>query len=226
MEIATVHPLSLRYAIRCGDYAHPSCARTWSLGSHGSGIRIGGAPELRRHFASSEERSQEQHAEHEIDETEAEDDRVHPAARVENQHRHTEREFLEHGQQHQRAIAFDVSRDQEKNELPDERETDETIEVLRIPDRFRERESRARFGEVLRRQDENSVDRGEQEHSTREFGVGEHPLNCAHTARWTNSVPDPIAGGDREDEENRLRQPHLKQQAAAETPLQHLPPVA
>lgn len=139
-----------------------------------SGFGVGCTTELGRHLASRKERGEEQHPEHEIDETEAQNDGVYASAGVKNQNGNTERQLLEDRDQHQRPISVDVARDEEKDELPHERQPDETVEVFGIPNRFGESESGAGFREVLWGEDEDAVDGGQQEDTAGEFGIGEH----------------------------------------------------
>jgi hypothetical protein len=67
----------------------------------------------------------------------AQDTRRNPISRVQDRHRHPERELFQHPHEHQRPIALDVACDEQEHELPRERHADESVEVFRLRNRRR-----------------------------------------------------------------------------------------
>ena len=115
---------------------------------------------------------EEESREDEVDDACAKDCRVKPSLGEENYGRDAEAELFEDCDGHDGPVPDRIAGDDDEQDLPRERNTDEAVEVLRVRDWRRKVAADLGLHEVLRRKDEDAVDSGGQEHATSEWHRG------------------------------------------------------
>ncbi len=110
----------------------------------------------------------------EVDDSRAGHEQCNLTLGVKHEHGCSESKLFQRCRQHEETIAPDVTGDEQECELPGERNTNETVEVLWMGERWGKVSAQLRFHEVLRKQRDNAINSGDEEDS-----LGEVTL-CGH----------------------------------------------